>query len=49
MAKLGKGDSVSTDMLVRICKAMDCDLPNIMELVDDDGTPVSKRLKKAES
>lgn len=49
MAKLGKGDSVSTDMLVRICKAMDCDLPNIMELVDEDGIPVSKRLKKPDS
>ena len=40
MAKLGKGERVSTDMLVRICEALDCDLPDIMELVTEDGTPV---------
>lgn len=46
IAKLGKGESVTTDALVRICKKLDCDLPDIMELVDDDGEPVRNRLKK---
>ena len=47
IAKLGKGESVTTDALIRICKKLDCDLPDIMELVDDDGEPVRNRLKKA--
>lgn len=32
IAKLGKGQNVNTDVLVRICKALDCDLPDIVEL-----------------
>jgi DNA-binding Xre family transcriptional regulator len=32
IAKLGKGENVNTDVLVRICKALDCDLPDIVEL-----------------
>lgn len=33
IAKLGKNENVNTDMLVRICVALDCDLSDIMELV----------------
>ena len=32
IAKLGKGENVNTDVLVRICKALECDLPDIVEL-----------------
>ena len=32
MAKLGKSENVTTDVLVRICSALDCDLTDIMEL-----------------
>lgn len=32
MAKLGKGESVNTNVLLRICEALDCDLFDIMEL-----------------
>lgn len=32
IAKLGKGENVNTDVLVRICKALDCELPDIVEL-----------------
>ena len=35
IAKLGKGDNISTDVLLRICEAMDCHLDDIMETVDD--------------
>ncbi len=35
VAKLGKGDNISTDILVRICEALDCDIMDIMELVKD--------------
>jgi DNA-binding Xre family transcriptional regulator len=48
MAKLGKGESITTEMLVRICSKLDCDLTDIMELVDDNGEPVRNRIKKAE-
>ncbi|MDR3022096.1 MAG: helix-turn-helix transcriptional regulator [Clostridiales bacterium] len=32
MAKLSKGDNINTDVLLRICQALDCDLFDIMEL-----------------
>lgn len=32
MAKLGKGENVNTDVLVRICRALDCDITDIMEI-----------------
>ena len=33
IAKLGKSQNVNTDALVRICKALDCDLNDIVETV----------------
>lgn len=35
IAKLGKGENVTTDVLLRICKALDCDLCDIVETVRD--------------
>ena len=35
MAKLGKGENVTTDVLLRICKELDCDISDIMEVVKD--------------
>lgn len=35
VAKLGKGDNITTDVLLRICEAMDCHLDDIMETIDD--------------
>ena len=35
LAKLGRGDNITTDVLLRICEAMDCHLDDIMETVDD--------------
>ena len=32
IAKLDKGENVTTDILVRICEALDCELSDIMEL-----------------
>ena len=32
VAKLGKGENITTDVLLRICEALDCDLPDIMEI-----------------
>ena len=32
MAKLTRGDNVNTSVLLRICKALDCDIADIMEI-----------------
>ena len=32
IAKLGKGQSVTTDVLLKICKALDCDFSDIMSV-----------------
>lgn len=36
MAKLEKNENVTTDVLVKICKALNCDISDIMEIVDDN-------------
>lgn len=36
MAKLGKNENVNTEILVKICKALNCDISDIMEIVEDD-------------
>ena len=33
IAKLGKGQNVTTDVLLRICEYLDCTLEDIMEIV----------------
>ena len=35
IAKLGKGENVTTDILLRICEVLDCDLSDIVEIVRD--------------
>lgn len=35
VAKLGKGANITTDVLLRICEALDCDITDIVELVKD--------------
>jgi DNA-binding Xre family transcriptional regulator len=35
ISKLNRGDNVTTDVLQRICKALECDLSDIMELAPD--------------
>lgn len=35
LAKLGKNDRVTTDVLERICLTLNCDVGDIMEVVDD--------------
>lgn len=38
MAKLGKNENVTTDVLVKICTALQCDIGDIMELTQDTMT-----------
>lgn len=35
IAKLGKGENITTDVLLKICKALDCTLEDIMETIKD--------------
>ena len=35
MAKLGKNENVTTDVLVKICTALQCDIGDIIELTND--------------
>ena len=34
MAKLGKNENVTTDVLVKICTALKCDISDIMEMTE---------------
>ena len=36
VAKLAKGENVNTDILVKICKALNCDTSDIMEIMPDE-------------
>ena len=36
LAKLGKNENVSTDMLVKICYALKCDIADIMEIIETE-------------
>ena len=38
IAKLGKNENVSTEVLGKICKVLNCDITDIMEFVDEDAT-----------
>lgn len=35
LAKLGRGANVTTDILLKICEALDCDISDIVEVVRD--------------
>ena len=35
LAKLGKGENITTDVLLRICTVMDCNIEDILETVRD--------------
>ncbi len=35
LAKLGKNENINTEILVKICKALECDIGDIMEVTED--------------
>ena len=35
-AKLGRNENVNTEVLVKICKALECNIEDIMEVVEED-------------
>ena len=40
MAKLGKNENVNTDIILRICVALQCDICDIMEIEKDNNKSV---------
>ncbi len=36
IAKLGKGENITTDILLKICIALDCKIEDIVEIVDNN-------------
>nr|WP_207518927.1 helix-turn-helix transcriptional regulator [Pseudogracilibacillus auburnensis] len=36
IAKLGKGENITTDVLLKICTALECDISDIMEIIMED-------------
>lgn len=36
LAKLGKGANITTDVLLKICEYLNCDISDIVEVVPDD-------------
>lgn len=37
LAKLGKNENVTTDILVKVCNALDCDIADIVGIIKDEG------------
>ena len=37
LAKLGKNENVNTEILVKICSTLHCDISDIMELTEEGG------------
>jgi DNA-binding Xre family transcriptional regulator len=36
ITKLSKGETVSMEVLIKICKVLDCDIGDVMELIPDE-------------
>jgi len=41
IAKLSKGDTVTTETLEKICRALDCDIADIVEIIPDTSVEFS--------
>lgn len=35
LAKLGRNENVNTEILLKICKVLECDLSDIIEIIED--------------
>lgn len=35
LAKMGRNENVTTDIIVRICEALNCSLNDVAEIIDD--------------
>lgn len=48
LAKLGKGENLTTDVLLKICEALNCNINEIVETVPDDDDKKGTRNKPEE-
>lgn len=39
VTKMGKGGHVTTEVLSKVCNALDCDVKDIMEIIPDESSP----------
>ena len=46
MAKLGKGENITTDVLLRICTALHCQISDILETLPDEKTEKNEGLRE---
>lgn len=46
MAKLGKGENITTDVLLRICAALNCQISDILETLPDEETEKNEGLRE---
>ena len=40
LSKLGRGGNVTTDVLARICEALDCDISDMCKVVKEEDSPL---------
>ena len=43
LAKLGKDENVSMDVLKKICKTLDCNIGDIMDILPDENKETTKK------
>ena len=43
IAKMGKNENVSMDVIARICEYLNCDVGDIIEMIPDDGGEMSEK------
>ena len=43
ITKLSKGETVGMEIMIRICKVLDCDIGDVMELIPDEEKTQSNR------
>ena len=36
LGKMGKGDTITVETLIKICDALECDICDVMELIETD-------------
>lgn len=48
MAKMGKGENVSTEVLCKICNALNCRIEDIVEFIPDNEAPSSEKMSSTQ-
>ena len=44
ITKMGKGGHVTTEVLLKICTALDCRIDDVMEIIPDSNGSINKQL-----